>query len=457
MDAPLKQSTSGVNYLPIVSVGSSSQSVTGSQCKNMYRTSVLLLLGLILISPFMWVKLDGSKMALTVVTSVSPLSVLTGTSESDHGERMLLGTEIHSMNGRLYPSDNMRPCMKPKKSHAVPELESIHEWVSEKHLERESISVLTQLSVDRLSMLENQCQAWDDPLVAVIYVPLVEGGKVYGSETSLADITRGVSSFFSLMEETSSCKLHIELVAQYIQDERVNPYPINALRNRAMRLAQTDLIFVLDVDFVASPRLGLEGAGYKDPEIYEQLVNIAMKKKAIVAPAFELTNRQIEPVLGENYAKDLAISGKAAIVKGYKAGSVDYFNAHDAPFGHGPTNTSRWVRLSDPIIYKVKYEPKYEPFVILARSIAPWADERFVGYGGNKIAYINQLKGLGFTFHVHPYAFSVHVPHHRTKAADIFVAHKKSGHSSIEDLRIEVETLIKKGTYIPVVSSCQAS
>lgn len=445
MDATLKQST-----VAVLSVGGNG---SGTQCKNMYRTSVLILLGLILISPFMWVKLDGSKMALTVVTSVSPLSVLK--SSSDYNDRMLLGTDLSSLNSQLYPSDGKKPCVMPSKSHhAVPELESIHRWTSEKTYERESITLLTQLSIDRLSMLENQCQAWDDPLVAVVYVPLVKGNQVYGSESSLADITRGVSSFFSLMEKTSSCKLNIELVSQYIEDDRINPYPINALRNRAMQLAQTELIFVLDVDFVASPRLGLEGVGYKDPEVYDQLVTIAMNKKAIVAPAFELTNRQIEPILGENYAKDLVRSGKPAIVKGYKAGSVDFFNAHDAPWGHGPTNTSRWVRLSGPTMYKVKYESKYEPFVILAKSIAPWADERFVGYGGNKIAYINQLKGMGFTFHVHPYAFSVHVPHHRTKAADIFVAHKKSGRSSIEDLRIEVERMIKKGTYVPVVSGC---
>lgn len=449
MAASLKQSTSGINYVPVVSVGTNMPSSAGSQCKNMYRTSVLVLLGLILISPFMWVKLDGSKMALTVVASVSTLK-----GSSEYADRMLLGTNSNSINGHLYPSDSNKPCMKPKKSHSVPELESIHEWVSDKSFERESVTLLTQLSIDRLSMLENQCQAWDDPLVAVVYVPLIQGGKVYGSESSLADITRGVSSFFSLMEGTSSCKLHIELVAQYIDNERTNPYPINALRNRAMKLAQTELIFVLDVDFVASPRLGLEGVGYKDPEVYNQLVNIAMNKKAIVAPAFELTNRQIEPILGENYAKDLAMSGKSAIIKGYKAGSVDFFNAHDAPWGHGPTNTSRWIRLSNPIIYKVKYEPKYEPFVILAKNIAPWADERFVGYGGNKIAYINQLKGMDFTFHVHPYAFSVHVPHHRTKAADIFVAHKKSGHSTIEELRVEVASMIKKGTYVPVVSAC---
>lgn len=35
--------------------------------------------------------------------------------------------------------------------------------------------------------------------------------------------------------------------------------------------------------------------------------------------------------------------------------------------------------------YKVtKFEPKYEPYVILKKEGTPWCDERFVGYGANK-------------------------------------------------------------------------
>jgi hypothetical protein len=86
--------------------------------------------------------------------------------------------------------------------------------------------------------------------------------------------------------------------------------------------------------------------------------------------------------------------------------------------------------------------------------LAPYADERFVGYGGNKIAYINQLVGLDFGFRAHPYAFSIHVPHHRTKAADRFVAHKKNGHSEIEQLRVDIEKSIYKGDYVPVTAGC---
>ena len=119
MAASLKQSTSEINYVPVVSIATNMPSSAGSQCKNMYRTSVLVLLGLILVSPFMWVKLDGSKMALTVVTSVSPLNVLKGSSE--YADRMLLGTSSNSINVHLYPSDSNKPCMKPKKSHSIRE------------------------------------------------------------------------------------------------------------------------------------------------------------------------------------------------------------------------------------------------------------------------------------------------------------------------------------------------
>lgn len=35
--------------------------------------------------------------------------------------------------------------------------------------------------------------------------------------------------------------------------------------------------------------------------------------------------------------------------------------------------------------YKVtKFEPKYEPYIVLKREGTPWCDERFVGYGANK-------------------------------------------------------------------------
>lgn len=448
---------------------------------SIHQSSVLLLLGVIMLTPLMWMQIDGGSSMNEVAKSVSGMSMFSETGE----QRMLLGSSSLFTSAN-YEGDE-RQCRPPSPKHSmnaegrdgrrggnetslhgflddleypVPELEMIHEWLSNKTFPRESITLMTHLSSDRLAMLENQCFTWKDRLIAVVYVPLMkqqEKGKkptIHGSESSLDDIVRGISSFHSFLEGTGACGMHIELVGQYVEDVRAQPYPINALRNRALSLASTDLVFVLDVDFIASPLLGLPEPGYRDVDVYAQLVELTMDKKALVVPAFEVTNKNQDLEMGQNYARNLVLSGKEEVKKGYQAGLLDAFNAYDAPWGHGPTNTSKWMRLSKPILYKVKYEPKYEPFVLLARSIAPWADERFVGYGGNKIAYINHLQGLGYSFHVHPYGYSIHVPHRRTKEANIFVAHKKHGHAAMESLRARIEEEIHEGVFIPVVSGC---
>ena len=52
----------------------------------------------------------------------------------------------------------------------------------------------------------------------------------------------------------------------------LHPYPINALRNRALalhrELAPAPLALSLDVDFLPTPRLGLPGAGYRAPAVF---------------------------------------------------------------------------------------------------------------------------------------------------------------------------------------------
>lgn len=278
------------------------KSVGGSAL--MHKTSILLLMGIILLSPFLWVHLDGRSVTLAVIQATSHGSKETEVSE----QRILLGG--HSL---ILENEVERPCSKPGKKAHVPKLEVIHQWLSNKEFARESVTLMTQLSSDRMSMLENQCRAWSDPLIAIVYVPLnkpsTKNGKptMYDSATSLDDVVRGISSFHSYMEKTASCILRIELVGQYIEDERRDQYPINSLRNKAMALARTDLVMVLDVDFVASPLLGLPSPGYKDPAVYEQMVGLTRKKKALVIPAFEITNRRQDLVMAQNYARNMVV------------------------------------------------------------------------------------------------------------------------------------------------------
>jgi len=309
-------------------------------------------------------------------------------------------------------------------------------------------------------MLENQCRTWPDPIIAVVYVPLFRNPP--GSapdvgndeQNNVNDIIRGINSFHQFMENTGQCALNIELVGQYMS--RLNPqqYPINALRNRALKLANTELVLMLDVDFIASPMLGMPEPGYRYPAVYNQMVEMTNKKQALVLPAFEITNRNQDLTMARSFAMNYVMLGKDGMREQYLSGELDAFNGHDAPYGHGPTNTTKWVLLTESVTYRVDYQPKYEPFLIMHRNVAPWADERFVGYGGNKIAYINQLHGLGVSFHVHPSGFVIHVPHMPTEAKNNFVYDKMYGIAPMDHLRALIQGEIEKATYAPYTVFC---
>lgn len=54
--------------------------------------------------------------------------------------------------------------------------------------------------------------------------------------------------------------------------------------------------------------------------------------------------------------------------------------------------------------------------------IVPYYDERFVGYGWNKIQYIHHLRYLGFLMWILPQGFAVHVPHAVSASQQAFQA-----------------------------------
>ena len=66
--------------------------------------------------------------------------------------------------------------------------------------------------------------------------------------------------------------------------------------------------------------------------------------------------------------------------------------------------------------YKVKWAPDFEPYVLVQKNVTKY-DERFMGFGWNKVSHIMELDAQGYEFVVLPKAFMIHSPH--TPSLDI--------------------------------------
>ena len=62
--------------------------------------------------------------------------------------------------------------------------------------------------------------------------------------------------------------------------------------------------------------------------------------------------------------------------------------------------------------------PRYEPYLALryCKGFTPMYDERFYGYGKNKISYISHIRHFGYKFQLLKKAFLVHYPHTESTA-----------------------------------------
>jgi hypothetical protein len=87
---------------------------------------------------------------------------------------------------------------------------------------------------------------------------------------------------------------------------------------------------------------------------------------------------------------------------------------------------------------------RYEPYVVLRwcptdvdskLPVAPYYDERFHGYGKNKIELISHLRKQGYRFSILPEGFIVHNPHPESTIKETWNDRKGSDlHESMEQL-----------------------
>ncbi|CAM9139585.1 unnamed protein product [Discosporangium mesarthrocarpum] len=138
------------------------------------------------------------------------------------------------------------------------------------------------------------------------------------------------------------------------------------------------------------------------------LEQCAGQLRCIVLPAFEVM---------DNVAEDFVVGGAASkkgLVQAWEQGRVVPFASQVWPPGHRATNFERWKNAWG--AFEVPYEEGFEPFVVMHRGLVPIFDERFEGYGRNKVIFFFHLYALGFRFTVHPDLYLVHFPHAKSES-----------------------------------------
>uniref|UniRef100_A0AAZ3PAH1 Uncharacterized protein n=1 Tax=Oncorhynchus tshawytscha TaxID=74940 RepID=A0AAZ3PAH1_ONCTS len=126
-------------------------------------------------------------------------------------------------------------------------------------------------------------------------------------------------------------------------------------------------------------------------------LDMAHTKKALVVPAFETLRYRL------SFPKS-----KAELLSMLDMGTLYTFRYHVWTKGHAPTNYAKWRTATTP--YKVEWEADFEPYVVVKRD-CPEYDQRFVGFGWNKVSHIMELDAQEYDLMVLPNAFMIHMPH----------------------------------------------
>uniref|UniRef100_A0A667XD45 LARGE xylosyl- and glucuronyltransferase 2 n=1 Tax=Myripristis murdjan TaxID=586833 RepID=A0A667XD45_9TELE len=235
------------------------------------------------------------------------------------------------------------------------------------------VTLVAQLSMDRLQMLEAICKHWEGPISLALYMSDAEAQQ------------------FLRYAQASEVLKNRKNVGYHIVYKEGQFYPVNLVRNVALKNVNTPYVFLADVDFL--PMYGLYD--YLRKSVVQ--LDMAHTKKALVVPAFETLRYRL------SFPKS-----KAELLSMLDMGTLYTFRYHVWTKGHAPTNYAKWRTATTP--YKVEWESDFEPYVVVRRD-CPEYDQRFVGFGWNKVSHIMELDAQEYDLMVLPNAFMIHMPH----------------------------------------------
>lgn len=125
---------------------------------------------------------------------------------------------------------------------------------------------------------------------------------------------------------------------------------------------------------------------------------MAHAKKALVVPAFETlryrlsfpkSKAELLSMLDMGTLYTFRYPASALAPRALLTDITSCFSRyHVWPKGHAPTDYAKWRTATTP--YQVDWEPDFEPYVVVRRD-CPEYDQRFVGFGWNKVSHIVEL------------------------------------------------------------------
>jgi len=253
------------------------------------------------------------------------------------------------------------------------------------------VTFVSQTSEDRVWMIEHIAKRWGGPLSIAVFV--TSEGAFKPHRKRLTRISRQAGS-------------HVE----EIHGQPSDGFPINLLRNVAISYVRTSHFLLSDIDLWPSL------ASYNEILI-QKAQYLGDPYTAFVLPAFEYAQpiprkdldakkvrEQVANALPTtfNELRDCYHSKSAQQCRIFKS-STDT---------HLTTGYEKWWRAKFPAAIPCFHSLRYEPYLVVPRlPTTPKFDERFLGYGKNKIQWIQHLRLIGFSFYVMPNAFLVHCPH----------------------------------------------
>eukprot|EP00980_Cylindrotheca_fusiformis_P015822 scaffold4634_cov122-Cylindrotheca_fusiformis.AAC.3 len=253
-----------------------------------------------------------------------------------------------------------------------------------------SYTLVTQLSQDRLWMMEHHCARYPHPMSIAVWTN---------------------STRRKTLDDLLAMKCDLNLIQVEILDAHnmpYNDYPVNQLRNMALRNISTTHIVYIDVDFWTSDGMYdiLKGTNVTNALVGD-------RKQALVIPAFQLFRQCVE--WKDCREKNVPYMPHSAddlydMIREKRGHMFDPTNTG----GHGSTRYRDWLLQDDGTLFEIPClkSNRYEPFLVIryCRDLPPF-QEAFSGYGKNKMSWMMQLVRSGYVLSQVGGVFLVHYPH----------------------------------------------